>query len=310
MKLRHIIAQFLMALLGSAATAVAQDTNAQRILESAMSSMTKPMRYTVSAGWGQGFAITQMVDEQKQLLTRIQVDFGKHQMLYLFNPSGSFQLFPKTKTAIAFDSLPEGAPIAKLSLFESILPSTAILKVDRKGDDKRPYQLSVDLIAPDAGQSTNKANWPDRYEYLIARGSYLVTEFITYRGTTRMSSLKLHDHAPITSPSLEEFLVPASYSIKRPDSLLQFAGFIGGQLALANPPKRIPKGFALDPDTGKMVRVGPRELPSQDELDKLLEETSTRGPWVIRTVFFGAVGLCTLILFRRRLTNLLTGKNV
>lgn len=266
--------------------------------------MAKPMRYGVSVDSGQDFAVSQMVDDQNRIYARVEIESAKQLLLYVFTPSESFQLFPNTKTAIALDSLPQGSTFSKFTLFEGISPSTAILKVDETVDANRPYRLSVDLIKPGVGQSVSEANRPDRIEYLITRDSYLVTELIMYRGTKRLSSLKLHGHTPMPNSSLEKFQIPNSYAIKRPDSMDQFVSLIQGQMVLANAPKRIPKGFAIHPDTGLLVQVGPIEPPSQD----LAAESPTHAPWVIRIVFFSALVLFTLLFFRKILTNRLLGR--
>lgn len=232
MKYRPII--LLLMLLGPPAAATGQNISPQRLLEAAISSMARPMRYGVSVDSGQDFAVSQMVDDQNQICARVEIESAKQQLLYVFTPSGSFQLFPNTKTAIALDSLPQGLTFSKFTLFEGILPSTAILKVDETVDSSRPYRLSVDLIKPDVGSSVSEANRPDRCEYLITPGAYLVTELSMYRGTKRVSSLKLHGHILTTNSSLEEFKVPNSYAIKRPDSMDQFVSLVQGFLAVSS----------------------------------------------------------------------------
>lgn len=299
MKYIQLLLQFLLLLIGLPAAATGQNISPQRLLEAAMSSMAKPMRYGVSADTGQGFAVSQIVDDQKQIYTKVELESAKQQMLYVFTPSGSYRLFPNTKTAIALDLLPQGTTFSKFSLFEGILPSTAILKSDETLDANRPFRLSVDLIQPAADSSVSQGSRPDRCEYLITRGSYLVTQLTMYRGTQRVSSLKLHGHTSITSPSLEEFQVPKSYAIKRPDSIGQFASLIQGQMVMANAPKRIPKGFALDPDTGQLVQVGPIEPPSQD----LAAKSPTHAHLFIRAVFYIAIVFFTLLFFRHRIIN-------
>jgi len=256
---------FTFLMLGFVNFAVAAEPSPQEIIEKAKDAMNVAMEYQVNAADGAATTVVyQKTLTNGTIASRSETSSGVTKIIYLFSNGKSYQLFPDVHAAIDMSYLKQVVGQEQsVNPFAQVILGTAEWKGFTTYSGKTCYQIQAHMAPMDASLiATLRAKFkqiiPDGCLYLIETNTYRVLQMTMLHGESTYAKIEFKDFDVLSDLSDDFFIVPQDYKIEKPDSLEQAVKITEKYIALEHKPKNIPKGFAFDPDTLRIVKVDPK----------------------------------------------------
>ena len=236
--------------------------SAKEIVEKSKAAMESAMMYQVSAG---DKTVKQVV-YQKNLtngvtVSRSEISSGNVKIIYLCSDIGNYELFPDANAATDLSFQEKMGQLSSVNPFVKADIGTASWNGITTYNGQTCYNIEVHLLPPSASLMAilqEKAKlMPDACRYLIETNTYHVVQMTMLNGKSTFDNVEFKGFDVLPELPQDFFIVPANYKIEKPSSWSESIKIKQKNIALNTAPKKIPKGFAFDPETHRIVKVDP-----------------------------------------------------